>query len=342
MKKDIYIIKNKINNKVYVGQAINPEHRWEQYESAVRKGYNNQVILKAMTKYGIENFWMEILESQVENYDEREIYWIKKLNSLIPNGYNVAKGGQGTGAGIEAYGAKIKDEQILKDIVEDIITSNMTLITISKKYNISYGMVNEINQGHTYRNNNLHYPLRESNKFSKDKLNQITYALKYELDKSLKDISEEYNVNHNFLNDINQGKSYYRDYLTYPIRKFKMKKAEEDYPLIKDLLINTTIPQKEIAKKFNRSQGTISAINLGKRGYDKNLTYPLRDNVVLKNTCISPDLLLEIEKDIKENLLSLKKIAQKYELPVSTICNINSGKIKKYFKETNIYPLRKK
>ena len=28
MKKDIYVIKNKINNKVYVGQAINSKERF--------------------------------------------------------------------------------------------------------------------------------------------------------------------------------------------------------------------------------------------------------------------------------------------------------------------------
>ena len=37
MVKDIYIIKNKFNSKVYIGQSVNPAHRWEQYRSAVKK-----------------------------------------------------------------------------------------------------------------------------------------------------------------------------------------------------------------------------------------------------------------------------------------------------------------
>lgn len=35
--KDIYIITNDINNKVYIGQSVNPAHRWEQYKSTVKK-----------------------------------------------------------------------------------------------------------------------------------------------------------------------------------------------------------------------------------------------------------------------------------------------------------------
>ena len=47
-----------------------------------------------MNKYGPENFHYELLESQVENYDEREIYWIDYYHSRVPNGYNVETGGK--------------------------------------------------------------------------------------------------------------------------------------------------------------------------------------------------------------------------------------------------------
>lgn len=50
-----------------------------------------------MNKYGIENFIIEELE-QVEDetkLDEREIYWIKELQTYGSNGYNATKGGDG-------------------------------------------------------------------------------------------------------------------------------------------------------------------------------------------------------------------------------------------------------
>lgn len=43
-----------------------------------------------------EYFVVDIIESEIpyEKLDSREIYWIDKLNSLYPNGYNLSHGGQ--------------------------------------------------------------------------------------------------------------------------------------------------------------------------------------------------------------------------------------------------------
>lgn len=55
MKKDIYIIKNRINNKVYVGQALDPTMRFKQHckPSSAKDG---SLIAQAIQKYGKENF----------------------------------------------------------------------------------------------------------------------------------------------------------------------------------------------------------------------------------------------------------------------------------------------
>lgn len=267
MKKDIYIIKNKINEKVYIGQTVNPNQRWAQYKSAVKKNPGEQLITKAMNKYGFEVFWMEILESGIENYDEREQYWIKKYNSITPNGYNIADGGKGSGNGIFSPSAKIKSQEVLNSIIEELIIGEKSIKQIAKEYELSPMIINEINMGHTYFNPDLNYPLRDSKKYSQDKINQITYSLKYELDKSLKDICEEYNCDYSFLNDINQGKAYFREYLTYPIRMGKMMYQKQYLPLLIKDLQETSIPQKELAKKYNISIMTVSEVNTGKKGH---------------------------------------------------------------------------
>lgn len=47
-----------------------------------------------MNKYGIENFSFIIIEEcDYEILDEREQYWINKLNTLEPHGYNIKNGG---------------------------------------------------------------------------------------------------------------------------------------------------------------------------------------------------------------------------------------------------------
>lgn len=343
--KDIYIITNDINNKVYIGQSVNPAHRWEQYKSTVKKKPDTQVITRAMAKYGIEHFSMSILETKVVNYDEREKYWIKFYNSLVPNGYNVAIGGDGTGAGINNPVAKIKSEDVLFELIDELIQNEIPISVLSEKYNISTTQLYAINYGQAYYNEGLNYPLRPSTRYSKEKVDQLTYSLKYELEKTFKQLAKEYDMDITCIHDINQGRAWKRDYLTYPIRLGKMKRAEEIHPQIRDLLLNTKIPQKEIAKQFNISQQTVSEINMGKKGYVQNLEYPLRKNngIEQKMTCISPGFADEICSDILNTSLSFQQISKKYEVPYSLVLNLNSGKAKKYRNEQKYkYPLRNK
>lgn len=89
IKYIIYKTTNLINNKYYIGkQTIIFEN--DTY-------YGSGLILKrAIKKYGKENFKKEIIqECKKDELDEMEIYWIEKLNSLIPFGYNITKGGTG-------------------------------------------------------------------------------------------------------------------------------------------------------------------------------------------------------------------------------------------------------
>lgn len=89
----IYGIKNRINQKWYVGQSIYfPKERWRQ-EIA---GYDSHdmVISKAIKKYGVDNFDFMILEEVDEScLDDREIHWIKNKDSYL-HGYNSTRGGK--------------------------------------------------------------------------------------------------------------------------------------------------------------------------------------------------------------------------------------------------------
>lgn len=92
----IYIIKNKVNDKVYIGQTIlSVEERFRQHmkPSAHKRRYK---IYKAINKYGANNFYYEILEEKVpiDKLDELERFYIEKYDSF-KNGYNSTKGGDG-------------------------------------------------------------------------------------------------------------------------------------------------------------------------------------------------------------------------------------------------------
>ena len=90
----IYVIKNDINNKLYVGKTITTlSNRWLHHKDAyLREDWH---LYRAMRKYGIEHFWIEEIEFCSDNdIDEREKYWINKLDSYN-NGYNMTIGGEG-------------------------------------------------------------------------------------------------------------------------------------------------------------------------------------------------------------------------------------------------------
>lgn len=92
----IYKIINNINSKIYVGKTIYTAEK--RYKSHLQQLDDGTAIHNAMKKYGVENFSFVILEDNIENKEElskKEIYWIKTLNSLVPNGYNIAQGGEG-------------------------------------------------------------------------------------------------------------------------------------------------------------------------------------------------------------------------------------------------------
>lgn len=85
----VYKTINKINGKIYIGQD---SHNNPKYLGS------GVVLNNAIKKYGKENFIKEILcECKTkEELNEREIYYIKQLNSQNKKvGYNISNGGDG-------------------------------------------------------------------------------------------------------------------------------------------------------------------------------------------------------------------------------------------------------
>lgn len=95
--KNIYKITNILNNKIYIGQTkYDIKKRFLQHCSdRKREKCQNRCLYKAMNKYGIEKFRIELIEQCSEEIAlKREEYWIKFYNSFT-NGYNSTMGGDG-------------------------------------------------------------------------------------------------------------------------------------------------------------------------------------------------------------------------------------------------------
>lgn len=95
----IYCIRNRINNKVYIGQTIKKGGFDERYNNDVFKNTHNNHLKKSILKYGIENFEIDKEFDVAYSQDELnrlEYMYIKIYNSTDSNyGYNKKDGGRG-------------------------------------------------------------------------------------------------------------------------------------------------------------------------------------------------------------------------------------------------------
>lgn len=138
----IYLITNNINGKKYVGQTIHSINtRWSQHKSEAKRGIPDVYFIRALRKYGIENFSVQELE-ECDNsiLDEREQYYIKLYdsnNSL--KGYNSTVGGN-------SNNRKYEPELILNywqqgfamtEIAEKLCCCGQTISAVLKENNIS-------------------------------------------------------------------------------------------------------------------------------------------------------------------------------------------------------------
>ena len=110
----IYKITNQINNKCYIGQTIKSgEQRWKEHKAHAFGSHpndQNKTLYQAIRKYGVDNFTFEILQDNIETYeqlDKAEIYWIDFYNSFV-KGYNETFGGQ-------RYHKILPNEEIIQD-----------------------------------------------------------------------------------------------------------------------------------------------------------------------------------------------------------------------------------
>lgn len=117
MSSGIYGIHNLVNDKWYVGQAVDIEKRWATHRWALSAGKNeSEHFLRAWRKYGADAFeWLVLEECSPDVLDEREMLWIAKKDSFR-NGYNRTVGGGGCPGRIQSDEEKHKRSEVLSAI----------------------------------------------------------------------------------------------------------------------------------------------------------------------------------------------------------------------------------
>lgn len=226
MKKSIYKITNKITNKIYIGQSINPMKRWQSHKSHARCGHEigKNPLYDAMRKYGEENFLFEII-GWYEDYNEKEKYFIKYYNSLIPNGYNIQQGGEEPphNYGENHYNSSYSQE-VVDNIINDLLSHKYTQKEIEQKYNVSQQLITSINRGVTHRRKGIEYPIIKTSKYHCDEktFEEIVYLLKNSYC-TCAEIGKYYGFSGSTIKAINSGRNHYNNTINYPIRNFRGK-----------------------------------------------------------------------------------------------------------------------
>ncbi len=119
----VYQVRNKINDKIYIGQTIQPLHKRKKDHKASIKKHPKLLISKAYKKYGFDNFEWTVLykASSKGDLDSVEMRLIDENNSLSPNGYNMTTGGEG-GAHLpevrEKIANQLKNRRVTKETRE--------------------------------------------------------------------------------------------------------------------------------------------------------------------------------------------------------------------------------
>lgn len=214
--KYIYKIVNNVNGKIYIGQSKNPERRFLQHANPNK---DNSLLTVAINKYGISNFSLEIL-GYYEDYNEKEKYFIKFFNSLVPNGYNILPGGEKPPVrlGENNSNASISDE-VAKLIQQDLLDYSILRKDIAKKYNVGTDLIRHINNGTCRRNEEYTYPLRPQEKeLNKQRAAQIINLLQ-NTNLSQKEIADKIGWSRSAVTMINIGANHRQPNIEYPIRK---------------------------------------------------------------------------------------------------------------------------
>ncbi|MEE1084316.1 MAG: GIY-YIG nuclease family protein [Paludibacteraceae bacterium] len=147
----IYKITNKINGKIYIGQAKNICARWNEHyllsrnEDLTHIQNDTSLIHRAIRKHHIENFTFEVLTlCDKDSLNEEEQYFISYYDSLVPKGYNILGGGN---KGPEMHGEDNPNAKLTAEMVHEIRERYKNIETYRDVY-ASYQNIVSINTFH--------------------------------------------------------------------------------------------------------------------------------------------------------------------------------------------------
>lgn len=99
----IYLVTNTLTQSQYIGLTVQTlKRRWQYHVEQSKAGHikSEKSLHASIRKYGADKFTIREIDKGTTKKDleAKERQWIKKLNTLVPNGYNISTGGVSGGS----------------------------------------------------------------------------------------------------------------------------------------------------------------------------------------------------------------------------------------------------
>lgn len=281
----IYKYTNLLNGMVYIGQT---RQTLEQRDHKHLQQLNdNTYFHRALTKYGRNNFSLELVEDNIplELLDEKEKYYIDYFESFYTTGkgYNLTQGGQ---QGSSSQKLTIKQSKEIKELLK---TSLYSFQEIGDLYGVTSYCISDINRGKSFVDEQIDYPIRKnpSHSFIDDTKINIILDMLLHTTMTQEEIALATDVHSYTVGEINRGKnSWCPKDLDYPLRKplqnntYMNKITQKDVQEICYKLCFTSLKLEDIGHQYGIAKNTIGDISRGLtwRDITQQFKCPIRKN----------------------------------------------------------------
>jgi group I intron endonuclease len=258
----VYQIKNKLNEKVYIGSSVNVENRWYQHKKFLRdNSHCNEYLQNSWNTHKEESFEftiLEVLEEEKELFI-KEQYWIDICSSFIRDkGYNIQQYAGSGNRGIcftQQHKDKIRDSRIGKK--HSIETKNK-IGKISKNRfptEDTRKKLSSCKKGEYNKDVKLNWDL----------IKEIRKNYEGKADNTYISLARKYNVAFSTIQRIINNTRWVDENYNPPNKKwsrktFKTKLTRDTVEKIREEYKKNNISQKELSSKYNVSISIISDI----------------------------------------------------------------------------------
>ena len=306
-KQGIYLIRYKIDGRLYVGKTeTNFNQRICEHLGVSHPTTDIDIFLSKHPLQDFDFFIIEILDEKPSSFFlEREQYWISYFgsdNSLLGfNNYSMPRNTDSV----------LSDEDV-KALIRDIKTLSISHAELAEKYHISKALVGEIKQGRRRRQLNEKYPIRAYNE--QQHLNKIIKCIELLAEgQSFKDIAQQLEISDNTVRKYNQGK--------FPIRFISVLHERYLFPIQQTKKVSSLNKKQrsEICEKnASKTKENCSSIKreatiiIQKYSPTAKMLEDGLDTIILK---ILDQNIVTVAKEYKVSDNYIRKLLRKHNLP---------------------------